>query len=537
MLKKPNLFLLSLLSILLLSLSWYWHLSILIFFAFVPLLIIENKLFSSAEINKPKLKLIAYSYLIFLSWNIGVTWWVQYASLEGAIAAFLMNALLMTIVFVFYSTLKSKLKKWWGVWLLIPTWIAFEHIHTIWDMSWTWLTLGNVFAFNHNWIQWYEYTGTSGGTLWILATNILIFEIVKNNSAKKIISKPILKIASLIIVPILISYLILFVSFNKAGHKDGYNCVIVQPNIDPYNDKFNSDYQSQFLKAMFLIRGKINSGTNYLILPETFITDNLIEEGISETEPVKWFKDSLLSKFPNLTIIAGCNSYKFYRDKKEITSTSRKDEESGLHYDVFNSAIQINSNTIQVYHKSKLVPGVERMPFPALLKPLESLAINLGGTFGSLGIDGKRSVFTSQADKVKIAPVICYESVYADYVTEYMRLGANIIFIITNDGWWQNTPGYKQHLNYARLRAIENRKQIVRCANTGTSCFIDEFGNTYQETNWWEPAVIEQKIYLNNSLTFFSRFGDMISYLSIVMSVLLVIWRLVLIFKPKNNLN
>ncbi|MEI6022173.1 MAG: apolipoprotein N-acyltransferase, partial [Bacteroidota bacterium] len=187
--------------------------------------------------------------------------------------------------------------------------------------------------------------------------------------------------------------------------------------------------------------------------------------------------------------------------------------------------IQIDSAGVQVYHKSKLVPGVERMPFPALMKPLEKLAINLGGTMGSLGIQEKRGVLWDSVHYNAIAPVICYESIFADYVTEYIRLGANYIFIITNDGWWNDSPGFVQHLNYAKLRAIENRRQIARCANTGISCFIDEFGQISNQTNWWKEAVIEKKIMGNKELTFFSRFGDILSYgASIITICMLFVW-------------
>src|SRR5690606_26572082 len=98
----------------------------------------------------------------------------------------------------------------------------------------------------------------------------------------------------------------------------------------------------------------------------------------------------------------------------------------------------IDKTRTEIYHKSKLVPGVERMPFPAVLKPLESLAIDMGGTMGSLGVQAQRSVFVDTISETKIAPVVCYESVFADYMTEYIRKGANLIFIITNDGWWDN---------------------------------------------------------------------------------------------------
>lgn len=492
---------------------------------------IEDKISSSVTITKPKLKLLGYAYLSFFTWNILVTWWVVYASFGGASAAFILNSLFMAMVLVIFSSIKNRLNKPWGIWLFIPLWIAWEHGHTLWDLSWTWLTLGNVFAFNHNWVQWYELTGTSGGTLWILATNILIFKTINNNTTLKIISKPVFKIAASIILPILLSYLLILIekpSFRKAL---GTKVVLVQPNIDPYNVKFYLDYQSQFFKVLGQIKGKISEETDYLVLPETFITDDLNESTMNESQAVKWLRDSLISKYPDLKIITGGNTYEFYHEQKDVTSTSRKDEQSGNYYDVYNSALYIDKAAIEVYHKSKLVPGVERMPFPALLKPLEGLAIDMGGTMGSLGIQAERGVFKDKVGQTVIAPVICYESVYADYLTEYVRKGANLIFIITNDGWWDDTPGYVQHLNYARLRAIENRRQIARCANTGTSCFIDAFGAISQATDWWKEAVIEDTMYPNDGLTFFSRFGDLISYLSVVFSVLLLFWNLLLKYK------
>jgi apolipoprotein N-acyltransferase len=223
----------------------------------------------------------------------------------------------------------------------------------------------------------------------------------------------------------------------------------------------------------------------------------------------------------------------FYDDDSKITSTSRKDLQSGKHYDVFNSGIYISNRRTEVYHKSKLVPGVEKMPFPVLLRPLEKLAINMGGTMGSLGTQDDRMVFTDPVNSAGLAPVICYESVYADYLTEYVRRGANLLFIITNDGWWDDTPGYVQHLNYARLRAIENRRQIARCANTGISCFISETGALYDETPWWKEAVITRTLYKNNELTFFSKYGDLISYCCSAITVLFIFWSWFLTLRRK----
>ncbi|MBL7896380.1 MAG: apolipoprotein N-acyltransferase, partial [Bacteroidia bacterium] len=130
---------------------------------------------------------------------------------------------------------------------------------------------------------------------------------------------------------------------------------------------------------------------------------------------------------------------------------------------------------------------------------------------------------------------VCYESVYGDFMAEYIRKGANIISIITNDGWWGNTPGHRQHLAYAKLRAIETRKHIIRSANTGISCFIDEMGNITQPQPYWEFAVINQNVSLNSVKTFFVRFGDLISYASVFLAALILLYSQFLRFKMRKN--
>ena len=148
---------------------------------------------------------------------------------------------------------------------------------------------------------------------------------------------------------------------------------------------------------------------------------------------------------------------------------------------------------------------------------------DFGGISGTLGRDSERKVFQPWDNYYKPAPVICYESIYSDYITEYIRKGSNLLTIITNDGWWGNTPGYKQHMNYARLRAIETRRWVARSANTGISCFIDPLGNVLSAQPWDVASSIKYPVPRENKLTFFVRHGDMVSRAAVVVSILLII--------------
>jgi len=527
--RKLKLVSLSVLTGALLGASWFPPFTWLIFIAFVPLLILTS-LVENSDIKRKNTAVFSLSYFAFIIWNITDTWWIWYASDGGAVAAIVANSLLMALTYLLYFSLRRRIKNtFYSVWILIPVWLSFEYLHTKWELAWTWLTVGNVFAFEHNWVQWYEFTGVSGGTAWVLVVNILFYQALKIKNKESRI-----KIAAAVLValiPIGISIMQIQFSKSKIVTAKPQQVLIVQPNIDPYNDKFSGNYQEQLQKVYDRIKNKITTKTKYVVLPETFLTEDIWENEIEQSYSIRFLKDSLLSKFPDLNIVVGATTLRRYNKGDSMPATARPFSNADIYFDVYNTAIQLNKTGLQLYHKSKLVPGVERMPYPALFKPLEGLAIKLGGTFGSLGTQDDRAVFFNKDKSVGVAPVICYESIFGEFVTEYIANGANIIFIITNDGWWHDTPGYKQHLAYARLRAIETRRQIARSANTGISCVVDEMGEIHAAQAWWKEGYIMANISPNNDKTFYVRFGDLLSKLASILTFILIGYSIFLRFK------
>jgi apolipoprotein N-acyltransferase len=534
--KEKKIISLSLLSGLLFSIAWppvgY---PILLFVAFIPLLFMEDALLTQ-KILSGRLKLFFYSYLTFLIWNSSSTYWVCNASPAGGIAAIVLNSLLMAVVFSLFHATKTKLLSFSisqkTTYVIFPLfWVGYEYFHHRWDVSWPWLALGNAFAGNHTWIQWYEYTGVPGGSVWVLVVNVLLFRILKE---KKWRSKETLllsaKTVCIIIAPIIGSLYLYAACAPKKNTLNEIEVVVVQPNIDPFSEKFSGmNFQEQLHKMLCLASEKVDSTTDYVVFPETALTESMWENTIKQTASIGVLK-GFLQAYPKLKIIAGAATDYAYEKNEKRSATARKFKQEEGYYDSYNTALQIDhSDSIQIYHKSKLVPGVERMPYPAIFGFLENLSIDLGGTAGSLGTQEERSVFKAPSNSLKrgeqegvskpsiawltgvgIAPVICYESIYGEYVTDYINQGASALFIITNDGWWRNTPGYEQHLLYGRLRAIETRRCIARSANTGISCFINERGDFSQETSWWKPAVIKQCITLHSEKTFYVQHGEII---------------------------
>jgi apolipoprotein N-acyltransferase len=177
-------------------------------------------------------------------------------------------------------------------------------------------------------------------------------------------------------------------------------------------------------------------------------------------------------------------------------------------------------NEMTIHEKIKLVPFSERIPYQEYMPFLKKWL-----TWG-VGISGwqkgtERTIFNINDGNVnaKFAVLICYESVFSELVTEFTGNGAEFFIIVTNDGWWGDNAGPEQHNQYAVLRAIENRKWIARCAQTGVSCFIDPLGNIYDRIPYWTEGVINKNLIANKEETFYSENGDVIGVISFYIGI------------------
>ena len=520
----------------------------LLFIGFVPLLFIEDH-FSKNENTHRKFALFLYGYLFFVTWNALTTYWIYNATLGGAIFAILANALLMSVPFLAFHYTKKQLGEALGYFSLIVYWITFEYIHHQWELTWSWLSLGNGLARFPQIIQWYEFTGIFGGTLWILGLNVLIFRAIRRqiqirsklkwgpdagleNLRKRSSIISIFKIAIIVTVPVMISFII-FYTYDPKG--ESVEVIVVQPNIDPYEEKFSDGsrfipYDQQVERLIELSKQHVTSNTKFVAWPETAIPGGM-DLAKMETYPQVIRIRQFLNDHPNITLVTGIDGYQFY--KSHATPTSREAGPEGVWYDAFNTAIVMRAGQgIVHYHKSKLVPGVERMPYPHVFDFLGKYAIDMGGISGSLGTQAERAVFFSE-DSIGVAPVICFESIFGDYVTQYINKGAEAIFVITNDGWWGKTPGFRQHLYFSSLRAIETRKDVARAANTGVSCFVDQRGIIRQATDFWVPAAVKGEIMINDHRTFYTKYGDIIGRVAVLLAILCLLLTIVSSFTSK----
>lgn len=506
--------LLAVLSGLLLWAAWPPHpyTTVLLFVAFVPMLVAMEQIIRSNGKNKGK-RIFWTTFLGFFIWNTLSIYWV-YNSIKTigaeiavpiAMIPFSLGPLLMSAACWCYFQLRQVTTRGRSLAGLVCFWIAYELLHQSWDLAFPWMTLGNGFAVTHKWVQWYEYTGVYGGTIWIWTVNILAFLIydrIRHRANKTNYTRQFITVALVILLPVGFSF---WTYAQYQEQKNPANIVVVQPNVDPYDKAGLIPVQTQLNTLIHLSDSLGQPNTEFFIWPETAIAENTDEDRIWSSPHFAQIQ-RFLNKYKNGNVLTGIESFKLYNhDATPSASPTRNPNEF---YDVFNAAVNIeNSVKVQFYHKSKLVPGVEQMPFGNAFSFLKPVFAHLGGSTGGYGKQDKPSVFYSQSG-IGAAPVICYESIWGAYVGEYVKQGAQFIAIITNDGWWENTSGKDQHLEYAKLRAIETRRWVCRSANTGISAFINQRGDLVQQTEWWQPAVIKADINLNDALTFYVNHGD-----------------------------
>ena len=461
-------------------------------------------------------------YGTFVLWNAVTTWWVGGATVGGAVFAILANALQMSVIFGSFRWVKRRTGGILPYLYLAAAWIAWERFYlTSAQISWPWLVLGNAFADTTGLVQWYSVLGTLGGSLWVWTSNLSLFGLMVALSDGRMArwngKARLAAFAGTVIAlfgPMIWSACL---TFQEEGPE--LHVVIGQPNLDPY-EKFESLTQDE-QDARFI--GQLEKahwpadGTPVLVLaPETF-TNHVFTDDIGSDGTFLIFQE-FLKKHPGARIIFGASTYdrETGYSAPDICSYDMGTRSDGRHlwYTAHNSAILTDtSGRHPVYHKSKLVVGTEFTPYPKFFLPLEHL---LGGNLMGKCV-GQKEI--SCLDEVGTA--ICYESVYGEFCAGYVRKGAQLLAVITNDAWWGNTPGHRQHFNYSRLRAIETRRWVVRCGNTGISGIIDPSGRVLARTPWWEQAVLQGSAQLLSAQTPFVRYGDMVGRVCVFLFLLL----------------
>ena len=515
-------------SAILLSSPWEGASCITIFVGLVPLLLI------SAQYGPSKREAFArlgWALLTLVLWNVATVWWLWNATPVGPVAATICSTWWSIIPLMFFHIISKRGPKLLAYTSFIAVWIACEYLYTQAPaLSFPWLVLGNGFADDTWAVQWYEYTGVFGGSLWVLLVNVLALE------ACLTMRKKIWIIATLVLAAPMALSILLFYKYDAKGERysqlDKMTVSVTQPNVSCYEEKYTMSAVQQLDNLMELLAETPDSA-EFVLMPETALAGLVNDKETENDYMVQRISKYLGEKRPATMVLAGCQTRRDYGSVKGSPTARQLVPRSYVDY--FNSAVGVDStSTVQLHHKGKLVVGVETIP-TWLRKAGDMFAIDLGGLVGQLGIGQEQIPFEHNGKKV--APAICYEGLYGNHMAEFVRNGADALFVLSNDGWWGNTLGHLYLFKFCRLRAIETRRDIARSANTGVSGFITMQGEDVERLEWDERGVLTSDIRLNKEKTFYVEYGDYIGRLSLYVAVLCLLYSIATWAKKKFYLN
>jgi apolipoprotein N-acyltransferase len=500
---------------LLAALPWWGAPSFLLLICFVPLLFIEEDLQKEGGHLFPVLSI---SFIFFFSWNLVVTWWIARIHFIGGMSVIILNAAIMSLVFMLYAAIKKGTGA--GVAVFVILWAGFEFLHHGGDLSWPWLSLGNGLAGDIRMVQWYEYTGMAGGTIWVLLVNVLLFELIRHCHRATPFRSLLIRSALFLFILIVPPAVSLNLYYSYEQNNNPVRFLVLQPVMDPYGDKFSGNSQ-RLDQLLYMAESNMHLEPDYIVVPETAVDSIWITDGDNE----KIFRiGEFMAHYPGTGMIIGATTFSAVSpDEKSVTT---REDARGRFYEVQNSALYFNSGQFSgVYHKHYLANGVEQVPFQRIFGFAGRLSLDMGGVSGSMKPGPGPEVYRSPVndDAPVFGTLICFESSYGEYAASMARKGAEVLIVISNDGWFKNTGAYRQHLRLSRLRAIETRRDVVRAANSGISAHISSRGDIAGSLGWWEEGAFIATASKNGKLTFYARTGDFLGRTAVFFSFLMVL--------------
>ncbi|MEX1062572.1 MAG: apolipoprotein N-acyltransferase [Balneolaceae bacterium] len=463
-------------------------------------------LFRVADLSSGWRELAVRAYGAFLVWNLIATYWLMMATLAGGTAAILANSLLMLIpLLIIRYLLRSGIHPAVTPPLIAAIWVSYEFLHHNWDLAWPWLALGNGWADSTSLIQYISVTGHLGISFWVVVTAAVFYRAAAFASKKHL--------ACAVLLALLFPAISLVM---KAGYQEKsaqrLDVAVVQPNMNSYREYGGLATVDDLLTLLLELSDSARTETTDLIVwPENAI-DSLIPRGNRFNATIR---DSLRSW--DTELITGTGYIDYYESGSEPSLV--RGNISGRAYNIFNAAFHFTGERLpDIYKKGKLVPIVERIPFAESLSALDmSGQVNWGEIAGyGRGFHANNFLI---GDQHATPALICYDSVFSHWVGNFVRNGAGFLTIITNDGWWGDTSGHKQHFSYARLRAIEFRRWIVRSANNGISGIISPDGGIRVETGYGIRTAFAHPIHPSDVMTFYARYGNWFNWLMLAVAV------------------
>ena len=420
-------------------------------------------------------------------------YWISWITGPGVLAAILYMTLFRALVVWSTATCMKRFgpTAMWGAPFI---WAGFEYVNSLGDLGFPWAVLALSQSAYLPLIQYADVTGIFGVSFWIVMVNLILFLLWRQSEVKKWAA-----LAIVVAAPLVHGWL----TMSNAKVADRTLTVgIAQPNLEPRAKEYRPfDYHFTILKKQTI--EAVSQGADLMVWPETAVPAYLgMPANQHYRDRIQRLVDSL-----DVAIYTGANHLDEYEGRRRS----------------FNSSFLLKpeNGDLPRYDKMRLVPFGERSPFPDLLPWLREIQFS-GGGFIAANWDAGEAFTVFEVEDTAFGSMICFDSVFPQQAFELVRGGAEFLVVITNDGYFGKTSGPYQHVQLSVFRAIENRRSIVRSANTGVSTFVDPYGRLSGTTGIFHEAVLTSSILLNEDTTFYTRYGNVFGIVCLIVTIVAV---------------
>lgn len=510
----------------------------LVFVAFLPWLTVFDEERSLGRMFRLSYAMLFIFHITTLYWTGGFVHgrdgWMMAA---GGVLLLLHPFFFLPFIMAAWGV-RRTMGRAWGLAAFVLFWMTFEFFHMRGEFSFPWITLGNSQATDTVRIQMAEVFSVTGLSLHILVFNILALAVLRLTAEapwpanRRSILALVAAMVLLYVGPMAYGWMRILQFEHEDAARNTIRVTVVQPDIDPW-EKWGKPtgekwiaYERQLAVLDSLTRDRAADEADLIVWPETATPFHLLLPGYAP-----WLERvQRLVADAGAVLVTGLPHARYF-DSASAPITSRRIGESDRYVESYNSITTIapDGSIGPVYGKVILVPFAERLPHAEGLRFLiEPLMWGVGISSWGQGTD--TTVFTTctrTGRDVHFSAMVCYESVFPEYVRTFVNRGAEFLVVVTNDSWWGNTSGAYQHAAIASLRAVEQRRWVIQAANGGISLAIAPTGHAIRRTSLYERTTFTTPIELRRERTFYARNGDLVGISSVFAAGLVGILALV----------
>jgi apolipoprotein N-acyltransferase len=469
----------------------------------------------------PRRRALVHTYVYCAAMTLGQYYWIGFVTAEGYWALILVGVVLISLAWgalyfvaalAFRHTARNLPR--YCIVVYPAAWVLVEYFRTTTDLAFPWSYLGYGAGGILPFAQLSSVTGVWGLSYLAVAGNVALWELLRAYKSGGVTRRQWRNAGVWAAITLAVFVWGAVRMGSRPPNAPASKIALMQSRMDQFHwGRGSLDTAVSVSDSMVGIAARDNP--DFIIFSESALMCFLDKRPDVKSRVLEWARKA------DAPIMAGALHWERPKD------AAREDG-----YDAYNSVFltDAGNDSLIRYDKILLVPFSEIMPFEARFPILSR--VNLGGASFKRG--SRESVFRIN-ENLEIAPYICYEIIFPDFVRRRLKETTNLLVNVTNDGWFGRSSGPYQHAAMAQMRSIENGITLARSANSGISMFIDPYGRILTKTRLYTRDMTVKTLPLYRVKTLYGRFGDWFVWLCAVIALAGIINILIFKIFKKNH--